>query len=290
MRYIILILTLWSLSPATPAAAEDPDLKTVLRRAAEYAGDYHARLSAMIAEEQYVQRTGPDLALPSAGMRDRTVTRERVLKSDFAIVRGFAGESSWIGVRDVLEVDGGLVPGERGRLQALLSDTSRPLSQRVRALADQQVKFNVGDLYRTINVPTLALEFLLPDRQPRFKFKRSGKTTVHGTPVWAVRFEERDRPTLIRTPDGRDVMSAGIFWIDPDTGAVLRSELRPFADRGGRLSSIILVSYRRDEHFDMLLPDDMNELYVTGGNRIAGHATYGRWRRFETETRIHNDD
>jgi hypothetical protein len=288
MRYVILILALWGVGPAAAAEPGDPDLKTVLRRAAEYASDYHARLSAIIAEEQYIQRTGPDLARPSANMPSRTVTRERVLKSDFAIVRGFGGESSWTGVRDVLEVDGDPVPGERGRLQALLADTSRPLSQRVRALADQQVKYNVGDLYRTINVPTLALEFLLPDRQPRFRFKRSGKTAVRGTPVWAVRFEERGRPTLIRTPDGRDVVSAGIFWIDPGTGAVLRSELRPFADRGGRLSSIILVSYRHDDHFEMLLPDDMNELYVTGANRIEGHATYSNFRRFETETKIRN--
>jgi hypothetical protein len=36
----------------------------------------------------------------------------------------------------------------------------------------------------------------------------------------------------------------------------------------------------------MFLPDDMNELYVTGRERIEGHATYGNFRRFEVETRI----
>jgi hypothetical protein len=48
------------------------------------------------------------------------------------------------------------------------------------------------------------------------------------------------------------------------------------------------VSYRHDDHFDMLLPDDMNELYVTGASRIEGHATYSNFRRFETETKIRN--
>jgi hypothetical protein len=46
------------------------------------------------------------------------------------------------------------------------------------------------------------------------------------------------------------------------------------------------VSYTHDERFDMLLPDDMNELYLTGRWRIEGHATYSNFRRFETDVRI----
>ena len=46
------------------------------------------------------------------------------------------------------------------------------------------------------------------------------------------------------------------------------------------------MSYARSDRFDMLLPDDMNELYVAGQSRIEGHATYGRFRRFETDVRI----
>ena len=34
----------------------------------------------------------------------------------------------------------------------------------------------------------------------------------------------------------------------------------------------------------MLLPDDMNELYITRRERIEGHATYSNFRRFEVET------
>jgi hypothetical protein len=242
-------------------------------------------LSSIVAEESYVQATGPDLT--SAGVPgDRSrVERQRTLKSDFAIVR-LSGDDSWIGVRDVIEVDGQPVPGERGRLQALLSDTRTALAARVRKLADEQAKYNVGDLYRTINVPTLPLEFLLADRQPRFRFKRSRAATVNGVPVWTITFEERQRPTLIRTPEGRDVVSAGMFWIDPQTGAVLRTELRAGENMGRRLRSIILVSYARNDRFDMLLPEDMNELYLAGRNRIEGHATYSNFRRFETETRI----
>ena len=263
-------------------ASSEPDLKTVLQRAGAYAADYHERFTALVAEERYVQRVGPDPARAAAG----AIEQERILRSDYVIVRDFAGSNSWLGVRDVFEVDGRAVNADRTRLQSLLGDTTRPLAARVRALADLQAKYNLGDLYRTINVPTLALEFLLPDRQPRFRFKHTGTTIFRGASVWIVTFEERDRPTIIRTPEGRDVRSSGTFWIDPATGSVLRSELRTGQIPGRPLHSIIIVSYTRNARFDMLLPDDMNELYITGRTRIEGHATYTNFRRFETDVRI----
>jgi hypothetical protein len=283
VSHVLLALSVF----ATPVVAQDrpPDLKTVLHRAGEYASQYHTQLSTMVAEESYVQRTGPSVSPRSFVARERLETRERVLKSDFAIVRDVAADDLWLGMREVFEIDGERVAGERGRLQRILSDTSMPADRRVRVLADLQARHNLGDLYRTINVPTLAVGFLLPDRQPRFRFKRSGSAVVHGTPVWIVDFQERVRPTLIRTPEGRDMPSNGSFWIDPRTGALLRSELRT-GGRKDRLSSLILVGYRHDDRFGMFLPDDMNELYVTGRERIEGHATYGNFRRFEVETRI----
>jgi hypothetical protein len=273
---------------AISAAAQErePDLKTVLRRAADYASGYHTQLSAMVAEEWYVQRTGAELqSPPSLIPRVRVEKRERVLKSDFAIIRESAAGGLWLGVREVFEIDGERVAGERGRLQRVLSDSRLSVAARVRALGDQQARHNLGDLYRTINVPTLALGFLLPDRQPRFRYKRSGSAVVHGTPVWIVQYQERERPTLIRTLEGRDMPSSGSFWIDPRTGAVHRSELRTGA-RKDRLSSIILVGYRHDDRFGMFLPDDMNEQYITHREQIEGHATYSNFRRFEVETRI----
>lgn len=279
-------LALCLVEVAYGAQGREPDLETVLRRAGDYVRDYHDRLSAIVAEERYVQRTGPDPSigswLPDRGWEER----ERVLKSDFMLLRGYAGEDSWIGVREVFEIDGESAEGERGHLRALLTDTQTPVSIRLRALADQQARYNLGSLYRTINVPTMALQFLRPDRQPRVRYRRSGSAVLHGTQVWTVTFEERERPTLIRTPEGKDVRSTGVFWIDPRDGAVLRTELRAGENRERRFRSIILVSYRRHDRFDMLLPDDMNELYAAGATRIEGHATYGNFRRFETDTRI----
>jgi hypothetical protein len=284
----VLMAAVLVLLPGSGAAisSDAPDLKTVLRRAADYTAGYHEQLSSIVAEERYVQRTGPmftnRVPLPGA----RPTDQERVLRSDFVIVRGVGVGSPWLGVREVLEVDGRPVEGEHGRIEALLADTRSGKAARLRALADAQARFNLGDLYRTINVPTLALEFLLQDRQDRFRFKRSGTAALRGVSAWTVSFEERTRPTLIQTPEGRDVVSKGVFWIEPETGAVLRTELRTGEGRGRGPHSIILVSYARNERFDMLLPDDMNELYLTGRSRIEGHASYSRFRRFETDVRI----
>jgi hypothetical protein len=277
------------LGGAQQAAAgpdREPDLASVLDRAAKYVDRYLETLSSIVAEERYVQRTGPDPAPHTRWPERGGGERERVLRSDFVIVPGLDAGSRWLGVREVLEVDGQAVAGEHGRLEALLADRHAGVAARLRALADAQAAYNLGDLYRTINVPTLPLEFLQHDRQDRFRFTRSGSAELHGVNVWIVAFRERVRPTLIRTPEGRDVVSAGAFWIEPDTGAVLRTELRAGENLGRRLHSLILVSYARNDRFDMLLPNDMNELYVTGRSRIEGHATYGRFRRFETDVRI----
>jgi len=287
-RLNAIILTVGLAAPllaSTPS--NEPSLKQVLQRSAAYATDYHERFTALVAEERYVQRTGPERpTTPDGELSSAARRQQRLLRSDYVMLRDFGGSNSWLGVREVFEVDGEPVTVDRERLQALLEDTSRPLESRIRTLADMQAKYNLGEVYRTINVPTLPLEFLLPDRQPRFHFKHTGKTDFHDRPVWIVSFSERDRPTIIRTPAGQDIQSSGSFWLDPDTGAVLRSELRTGEIPGRPLRTIILVSYSHNARFDMLLPDDMNELYLTGRTRIEGHATYSNYRRWEAEATI----
>ena len=279
MTVDLLVLCLLALAPR-----QEADLKTLLQRAGEYAAAYHERFTALVADEHYVQRTGPDLRGPAQGRS--LVEKERTLTSEYVIVRDFAGEGSWVGVRDVLEVDGQPV-ADRERLRELLQDASRPLPDRIRALADLQAQYNLGGVYRTINVPTLPLELLLPDRQPGFRFKDAGRATLGGVTAFRVGFEERERPTVIRTPNGRNVPSRGKFWLDPATGAVLRTELFVSLKEGrSSVDATIIVSYKPNPRFDMLLPDDMNEVYFTRGDRIEGHATYTNYRRFETEVRI----
>ena len=273
-------------SPGTTVAgADEPSLKTVLGRAAAYATDYHQRFTVLVAEEHYVQRVGPERT-PSDPPR-QGVDRERTLKSDYILVSDFAGTNTWLGVREVLEMDGEEVNTDRERLRALLDDTSRPVASRLRALADLQANYNLGDLYRTINVPTLPLVFLLPDRQPRFRFKHTGTATFHDTPVWIVSYEEKDRPTIIKTPQGTTSRRAAVSgsirrlerFFEPSFVPVSFPGVRCFHHHPRRIHAY-------NSRFEMLLPDDMNELYLTGRTRIEAHATYTNYRRWEAEVRI----
>ena len=211
-----------------------------------------------------------------------------MLRSDYIILRDFGGPNSWLGVREVLEVDGEPVTVDRARLQALLDDTTRPLASRVRALADLQAKYNLGEVYRTINVPTLPLDFLLarPPAAVSFQAHRHhGLSAI--APVWIVSFNERDRPTIIRTPEGHDVPSSGCV-LDRSSIPVrfFAASSAPAKSPAARSARSSWSSYRHNARFDMLLPDDMNELYLTGRTRIEGHATYSNYRRWEAEVTI----
>ncbi len=133
-------------------------------------------------------------------------------------------------------------------------------------------------------MPTLPLEFLLPDRQPRFRFKRAGTITLSGVDAIAVSFEEHSRPTIIRTPNGRDVVSKGMLWIDGRNGQVWKTELSTSEPRGVR--AVITVTYELEPRLKMLVPVTMRETYSARGTEVSAVATYSNFRRFETESRI----
>ena len=259
----------------------------MLRRAADYVAEYHEKLSSMIAEERYVQRSGSALgpSLPGAQTAEPG-TSERRLLSDFVIVRGLGAGSPWIGVREVLEVDGRPVEGEHGRLEAMLSDARADQAGRLRALADAQAQVQ----------PRRPLSH---DQRADDAARVSAARSAGSVPLQAIgqrrpaRRAALDRdvpgaraPDADPHPEGSDVVSNGVFWIDPSTGAVHRTELRAGENLGRRLRSIILVSYARNERFDMLLPGRHERAVRDGRTRIEGHATYSRFRRFETEVRI----
>jgi hypothetical protein len=253
-------------------AGAPTDLSTLLRRAGEYSRSYHETLTTVVAEETYFQRASP------TGKSEET----RTLKSEFALVRGAPGENMWLAIRDVMEVDGRRI-ADHSRLNTLLTGTQGSLRSAARAIADEQAKYNLGYVYRTINVPTLTLEFLLPDRQRRFRFKQAGSMTAFGIDTTSVSFEERSRPTIIQTVDGRDVVSRGTVWIAPD-GQVVKTELITAGIRDLRV--VIAVTYEFEPRLNMLLPVTMHESYSARNLQITAVATYRNFRRFETDARI----
>jgi hypothetical protein len=277
---------LLAIATARPASADELTLTTVLQRAGSYVADFHRRLSRLVAEEQYTQTWETIVT----GRRNGT-TRwgERVLRSDLLLVKP-AGADDWLQYRDVFEVDGQRIRERSERLPALLADRSASAAAQVERIRRESAQYNLGTIERDVNVPVLAMRFLTFENQPRFKFKRATDRTAslaHVAPdadgafrvtieMWAIDYEEVRRPTLIHTLANKDLPAHGRFWIDPETGRVLITELRA-GDK--KVRGAIDVSYNSEPLFDLLVPVEMREEYFDqSGAHITGVATYGRFR------------
>ena len=201
-------------------------------------------------------------------------------------------------IRNVLKVDGQAVPSSHDRIMDALNGGIRENRARLKALADESARYNLGTLHRNFNDPTAALFFLVPSLQPHFAFTRKADITIDGTPVWEIDFEEKIRPTLIRTTMGKDVPSKGTIWVAPADGTVVRTRLA-ISGFAGLSSSTIDVLYARDDRLAMWLPRTMKERHevdeVTSGRSVFGAtpasrttkvvvatATYADFKRFET--------
>lgn len=281
----------------TPAPQpQAPDLDSVLQRVGRYVAQYQQEFSLLIADEHYLQEVlsvGPG-ALRDVGPHDAkhagpdspSAARDRrVLVSEFALVRvEDADRTLWLAFRDVLEVDGRPVRDHTERLQRLFMTPAANALAQAQAIARESARYNIGALVRTVNVPTMALEFLGAAVQKRSSFKKRGDANVQGVETWVVTFEERGRPTLIRTPEGRDVVTKGVAWIDPDNGRILRTQIEPEQPRVRKTR--LTVTYASDTRLGLWVPVEMNETYETESWQISGEATYTNYRRFETDVKL----
>jgi len=290
-------------SLAQPAAAQPLTLARVLDRAATYVADFERQLSGIVAEERYVQEvkafarrsgcpaSGTYMAILSC--RGQLTTPMRLeLKSDLLLVQS-AATRKWVQFRDVFEADGVSVRDRHERLTRLFLDESAASRNQVGAILKESARYNIGDIQRNINTPVFALQILEQSNQPRFKFKRSNDRVPDGVKkepavpgafrtsieVWAIEYEEKQPGTIIRTTDYRDLPSRGRFWIEPDTGRVLISEL---VARNRTVHGTVDVSYQSEPLLGLLVPIEMRERYDDiRGARIEAVATYGRFRQFQ---------
>ena len=272
---------------AVRPAAQTTSVEDLLKRSAVYVSEFRKQLSGIVAEETYRQ----EISNTARVYNSFQVNPPRTLKSDLLLIKP-ADSARYVELRDVFEKDGEPVRDREARLEALLRDPSGMAGGRIADIIAESAKHNIGGIQRNINTPLMALQFLDADHQPRFKFKHVDKQkpvfkderdkAINDTPVfrvstemWTVEFQERDRNTVIRRPDGRDLPAHGRFWINPSNGAVLISEL--IVDGGGVIATIT-VSYQSEPLMGFLVPIEMRESYVRYGERISGRAQYGRFR------------
>lgn len=253
--------------------AQTVRLGDVMRRLDSYLQVYEQKLANVVAEEAYRQWV-------EQGPKSRRSTSSRMLRSDFALTLVPNG-SRWVGYRDTFEMDGNPVRDRDERLQRLLS--SGGVGQAA-AIAEQNARFNLGDylVSRNINVPTFALEMMNARIRERFRVRRTGAERLDGRPGWLIEFQERERPTLVRTPEGSDQASRIVALIDPETGEVLQTTLTWEHVKGS-----VTVAYGRAPGIQVPVPIRMSERYTTpSGAVVAGDAAYDNFRQFETSARI----
>ena len=265
---------------AVPAAATTKGpVDDLLDRATAYVRAYVHEFSTVVAEERYVQDSHPmprvDAMSSIAGAAQPAQHAE--LRSDLLFVR--PGESgSWLTFRDVYSVNGRPVRDREERLAKLFVQPSTGAVDRAEEIAREGYRYNVGLKERTVANPMLAVAFLQPDYRRRFEFRLSGIDTSLGPDVWIVKFKERERPTILRTPDNRNVPGMGRFWIDGASGRVLQTELE--TSTGDKVMTVFAF----DERLQLDVPVEMRDIGWLNGTVITGTATYTNFRRFGVAT------
>jgi hypothetical protein len=263
------------------AAGQDVTLEELLDRASTYQRDFVERFSGIVAAERYLQQIFERGA--SSGPRN-----QRVLTSDFLLTT-FPGATGWHAFRLVREVDGRSVskPDESARLMELFTTDPPDMFLRAKQIAEDGARYNLQEI-GTLNNPLLASAFLQGEYRSRFRFRLRGRAKDLGAAVRVVDFDERTRPTILRSTANDDLVSEGRMWIDEDTGRVVRTELRPqrtFGPSAQRAVAVIDTHFAFDEQLKMNVPLRMRDSYPGPyGTRFIGEATYGQFRRFQVET------
>ena len=273
----------FALASTFPAQAQEPSLWSVLVRATLYVEELHDRLSGVVMEERYQQRA----TLPGAFRRTESAAFQRAtLRSDYLLVRPEGAERHF-GFRDVFEANGARVRDREERLAQLFLDGAASVDRRVQGILADSARYNVGDVQRNMNTPTLPLLFLRRSYKARFDFERVSDRAPSlevdepdpQIDVWVVAYTETAPDTVIRRRSGVSLPARGRFWIAPETGRVLITEL---VIEDENVDATITVRYEQPAELDHPVPVEMRELYDNhlSRSRVEGTATYSRFRRF----------
>lgn len=263
-------------STALAAVQTKPDLSTkaLVERAARYVANYQEQFKFLLADEAYTQ---------TVTTISGTVTQERTMKGELFLTY-LAGDQDWIAVHDFSEVDGQPVPNREDVRLLLQKSDVRGVASRI---ANRNAQFNIGRLVRNFNQPTLPLLLLGPKRVKGVSFDRRDVIELGDRTLVALRFTERERPTLVRSARGSALHSKGTIMIDALTGRVEGTEIEIAGDDS---RSWLTTEYESNPKVGLWVPTVFRERYESsgGGDRelIRGEARYTNYRRFEVTGKI----
>ena len=261
-----------------PQAAQPVD--PLIDAAATYVRAYQQQLTAVVADEAYVQEIKAQRPL------DRGMPRKRRLKSEIFFM--FAGPQDWLAIRDVVELEGHPVP-DRQDLRASMSSISSPAV--AHQLKKYSSRFNLGRVVRNFNEPTLGLLVLDDRHRGRFAFERLRTERGKGGELVTFRFTERRPPTLVWNLKLEPVFSSGQITIHAPTGRVVQTMLNINVEP---VEMTLTTTYGENTRLGMWVPVRFGEHYRDGTATadstpfevIVCEARYANYRRFEVSTRI----
>ncbi len=251
-------------------------LRDLQTRAAARAEAYLDELPRLVASEAMTQHVVWTSAPALEGVTRRWI-------AELAWVR-LRDEPEAIAVRDVVEVDGQPVVEGRARLIDLLHGPQAGTLSQALSLLHEGARYNLAPGSRNFNLPTVALFFLHPERQPRFSWKARfpRDTTVSAPGPFEIEFRERSRPTVIRGTRGEQVYARGRAWLTAD-GTVARTELRL---KLGPVDYTLDTTFAHDDHVRLVVPRTMTERYKAPDVEVVSTALYSNYRRFDAGARL----
>jgi hypothetical protein len=283
---VLLVWLGWTSSQASGVSSRRADIREL---AAGYVDEYQKQLAAIVADEAYVQE------IRAQDPADEGAPRSRTLRGEVFFMFA-AAEREWMAIRDVKEVDGVPLTGTtdvRATLRTL------PAGQVAERMKSYNARYNIGRITRNLNEPTLALLVLDATHRSRFRFKAGKPRQAGDRRLVPLSFNERERPTLIRTPAGKPIYTSGELLVEPDTGRIWQSTLNAAVDA---IKVQLTTDYSFDQRLELLVPTMFRERYEQGspatsrgGGRtvrtrehevVVAEGRYSNFRRFEVLSRI----
>jgi hypothetical protein len=245
-----------------------PRLDDIVTALQHYVHDYEDKLTLIVADESYLQRIySPASKLPTRPTRQ---TKSEVF---FAFT---PTSKQWLAVRDVESVDGQPVPS-RPDVASML--TSVPAKEVASTLKAYNARYNLGNIYRNFNEPTLSLELFDTVHPEDLAFDLKRLDAASGVSLATLGFRERGVPTLIVDLDQHPVQSSGEVTVETATGRVRKIVLKSPIDD---VISDLETTYGHDVKLDFWVPVEFLEHYTKDADEeIVCRATYTNFRRFE---------
>jgi hypothetical protein len=277
-RWVLPALSAAGLASIVLHAQPAPAVPDLLETAANYLVQYSQRLSAIAAQEEYVQydTSADKLRAP------------RRLSGD-VVLFGLADGSVAV-FRDVAAIDDAPVHPRDDRLPALFKAAPSSLDL-ARQMTDDSVTHYFSPNLHALDQPTIALEFLRKANQERSTFKVESVKAMGEGQVAVLKSTERNMPRLVPMTGGGAAI--GRFWIDVASGTVRQTEIG-ITSKG--ISVRATVKYAMDPTLGLWLPVEMSQQIDTSGpgsgfskmgggpgynvrESLAARATYSKFRQ-----------